>query len=113
MWDPAKPSDQRLPAGAPSRYTASALDCPPLVRTFGWPNSTAIHLLRMLADNGAALSYHDDFDGEGCPCRTSSVQVGGGGRPSRSTLTPRRFLRCSRSARQRDRPCCCDWPTWA
>ncbi|OMI40806.1 TIGR02679 family protein [Streptomyces sparsogenes] len=40
-------------------------DCPPLVCTSGWPNSAAIHLLRLLADQGAALRYHGDFDGEG------------------------------------------------
>ncbi|WP_255307960.1 TIGR02679 family protein [Streptomyces marincola] len=39
--------------------------CPPLVCTSGWPNSAAIHLLRLLADHGAALRYHGDFDGEG------------------------------------------------
>ncbi|MFC9399192.1 TIGR02679 family protein [Streptomyces sp. NPDC057027] len=40
-------------------------DCPPLVCTSGWPNSAAIQLLRLLADRGAALRYHGDFDGEG------------------------------------------------
>ncbi|MEU1466360.1 TIGR02679 family protein [Streptomyces sp. NPDC005727] len=40
-------------------------DCPPLVCTSGWPNSAAIHLLRLLADRGAILRYHGDFDGEG------------------------------------------------
>jgi hypothetical protein len=40
-------------------------NCPPLVCTSGWPNSAAIQLLRVLADNGAALRYHGDFDGEG------------------------------------------------
>ncbi|WP_369250600.1 TIGR02679 family protein [Streptomyces sp. R41] len=39
--------------------------CPPLVCTSGWPNSAAIQLLRMLADHGAVLCYHGDFDGEG------------------------------------------------
>ncbi|OQD57546.1 TIGR02679 family protein [Streptomyces phaeoluteigriseus] len=39
--------------------------CPPLVCTSGWPNSAAIQLLRMLADHGADLRYHGDFDGEG------------------------------------------------
>ncbi|MFE2558364.1 TIGR02679 family protein [Streptomyces sp. NPDC059352] len=39
--------------------------CPPLVCSSGWPNSAAIHLLRLLADHGAALRYHGDFDGEG------------------------------------------------
>lgn len=39
--------------------------CPPLVCTSGWPNSAAVQLLRMLADHGAALRYHGDFDGEG------------------------------------------------
>ncbi|MFD7232485.1 TIGR02679 family protein [Streptomyces sp. NPDC059881] len=41
------------------------VDCPPLVCTSGWPNSAAIHLLRLLADRGATLLYHGDFDGEG------------------------------------------------
>ncbi|UUU30360.1 TIGR02679 family protein [Streptomyces sp. CA-210063] len=40
-------------------------DCPPLVCTSGWPNSAAIHLLRLLADQGAVLRHHGDFDGEG------------------------------------------------
>jgi len=40
-------------------------ECPPLVCTSGWPNSAAIRLLRLLADHGAALHYHGDFDGEG------------------------------------------------
>ncbi|MGW2825774.1 TIGR02679 family protein [Streptomyces sp. NPDC001443] len=40
-------------------------DCPPLVCTSGWPNSAAIQLLRLLADEGATLRYHGDFDGEG------------------------------------------------
>ncbi|WP_435846642.1 TIGR02679 family protein [Streptomyces chrestomyceticus] len=40
-------------------------DCPPLVCTSGWPNSAVIQLLRMLADQGAALRHHGDFDGEG------------------------------------------------
>ncbi|MFJ1548486.1 TIGR02679 family protein [Streptomyces sp. NPDC088246] len=39
--------------------------CPPLVCTSGWPNSAAIHLLRLFADHGAILRYHGDFDGEG------------------------------------------------
>ncbi|MER5220489.1 TIGR02679 family protein [Streptomyces flaveus] len=39
--------------------------CPPLVCTSGWPNSAVIHLLRLLADHGATLRYHGDFDGEG------------------------------------------------
>ncbi|AUY48289.1 TIGR02679 family protein [Streptomyces sp. CB01881] len=39
--------------------------CPPLVCTSGWPNTAVIHLLRRLADNGASLHYHGDFDGEG------------------------------------------------
>ncbi|WP_328335717.1 MULTISPECIES: DUF2399 domain-containing protein [unclassified Streptomyces] len=33
--------------------------------TSGWPNSAAVHLLHLLADRGAALRYHGDFDGEG------------------------------------------------
>ncbi|MFJ2609172.1 MULTISPECIES: TIGR02679 family protein [unclassified Streptomyces] len=40
-------------------------DCPPLVCTSGWPNSAAVQLLRLLADRGAALRHHGDFDGEG------------------------------------------------
>ncbi|MFE3070698.1 TIGR02679 family protein [Streptomyces sp. NPDC059247] len=40
-------------------------NCPPLVCTSGWPNSAAVQLLRLLADHGAALRYHGDFDGEG------------------------------------------------
>ncbi|AXQ53521.1 TIGR02679 family protein [Streptomyces koyangensis] len=40
-------------------------DCPPLVCVSGWPNNAAIQLLRLLADQGAALRYHGDFDGEG------------------------------------------------
>ncbi|MFF0225012.1 TIGR02679 family protein [Streptomyces sp. NPDC004629] len=40
-------------------------DCPPLVCTSGWPNSAAVHLLRLLSDQGAVLRYHGDFDGEG------------------------------------------------
>ncbi|MFF3735839.1 TIGR02679 family protein [Streptomyces sp. NPDC002566] len=40
-------------------------DCPTLVCTSGWPNSAAIRLLRLLADQGATLRYHGDFDGEG------------------------------------------------
>lgn len=40
-------------------------DCPPLVCTSGWPNSAAVHLLRLLADHRADLRYHGDFDGEG------------------------------------------------
>ncbi|WP_327170600.1 TIGR02679 family protein [Streptomyces sp. NBC_00464] len=39
--------------------------CPPLVCTSGWPNSAAVQLLRLLADQGAVLRYHGDFDGEG------------------------------------------------
>ncbi|MFJ3189304.1 TIGR02679 family protein [Streptomyces halstedii] len=39
--------------------------CPPLVCPSGWPNSAAIQLLRLLADQGAVLRYHGDFDGEG------------------------------------------------
>jgi uncharacterized protein (TIGR02679 family) len=40
-------------------------DCPPVICTSGWPNTTVIHLLRLLADHGAELRYHGDFDGEG------------------------------------------------
>ncbi|GAA1392312.1 hypothetical protein GCM10009639_23650 [Kitasatospora putterlickiae] len=39
--------------------------CPPLVCTSGWPNTAVIHLLRRLAEDGAFLHYHGDFDGEG------------------------------------------------
>ncbi|RZB16040.1 TIGR02679 family protein [Streptomyces sp. F001] len=39
--------------------------CPPMVCTSGWPNSAAIRLLRLLADDGGELRYHGDFDGEG------------------------------------------------
>ncbi|MEW1648684.1 TIGR02679 family protein [Streptomyces sp. NPDC091219] len=39
--------------------------CPPLVCASGWPNSAAVQLLRLLADQGAELRYHGDFDGEG------------------------------------------------
>ncbi|MFJ7906988.1 TIGR02679 family protein [Kitasatospora sp. NPDC096204] len=39
--------------------------CPPLVCTSGWPSTAVIHLLRRLADDGASLRYHGDFDGEG------------------------------------------------
>lgn len=40
-------------------------DCPPLVCTSGWPNTTAIHLLRLLSEQQLELRYHGDFDGEG------------------------------------------------
>jgi uncharacterized protein (TIGR02679 family) len=39
--------------------------CPPLVATSGWPNSACMLLLRQVAEAGAALRYHGDFDGEG------------------------------------------------
>ncbi|MFJ5142055.1 DUF2399 domain-containing protein [Streptomyces sp. NPDC088707] len=39
--------------------------CPPLVCTSGWPNSAAVQLLRILADQGAVLRCHGDFDDEG------------------------------------------------
>ncbi|MGP3969754.1 TIGR02679 family protein [Streptomyces sp. 6N223] len=39
--------------------------CPPLVCVAGWPNSAAVLLLRRLAEAGAPLLYHGDFDGEG------------------------------------------------
>ncbi|MET8630271.1 DUF2399 domain-containing protein [Kitasatospora sp. NPDC004669] len=39
--------------------------CPPLVCTSGWPNTAVLHLLWHLADDGASLRYHGDFDGEG------------------------------------------------
>ncbi|MEU9129527.1 TIGR02679 family protein [Kitasatospora sp. NPDC048540] len=39
--------------------------CPPVVCTSGWPNTAVVHLLHLLADRGAALRHHGDFDGEG------------------------------------------------
>ncbi|MGW8884910.1 TIGR02679 family protein [Streptomyces sp. NPDC055749] len=39
--------------------------CPPLVCTSGWPNSAVVLLLDRLAEAGAPLRYHGDFDGEG------------------------------------------------
>lgn len=39
--------------------------CPPMVCTSGWPNSSAILLLRRLGSAGCRLHYHGDFDGEG------------------------------------------------
>ncbi len=39
--------------------------CPPLVCTSGWPNSAVLLLLRHLAEAGAPLRHHGDFDGEG------------------------------------------------
>ncbi|GAA2003686.1 hypothetical protein GCM10009799_33500 [Nocardiopsis rhodophaea] len=36
--------------------------CPPLVCTQGQPSAAAVALLRLLADNGADLRYHGDFD---------------------------------------------------
>ncbi|GAA2362405.1 hypothetical protein GCM10009854_47580 [Saccharopolyspora halophila] len=41
------------------------LRCPPLVCTSGWPNTAVMLLLRRLAEGGARLHYHGDFDGEG------------------------------------------------
>ncbi|EID52337.1 TIGR02679 family protein [Saccharomonospora xinjiangensis] len=40
-------------------------DCPPMVCTSGWPNTAVVLLLRGMADLGARLHYHGDFDGEG------------------------------------------------
>ncbi|MEU0787879.1 DUF2399 domain-containing protein [Streptomyces sp. NPDC006173] len=37
----------------------------PMVCATTWPNSAAIHLFRLFADQGASLRYHGDFDGEG------------------------------------------------
>ncbi|MGW0859050.1 DUF2397 family protein, partial [Streptomyces sp. NPDC002690] len=31
----------------------------------GWPNSAAVHFVRLLAEHGADLRHHGDFDGEG------------------------------------------------
>lgn len=39
--------------------------CPPLVCTSGWPSGAGVLLMRTLADTGAGLRYHGDFDGEG------------------------------------------------
>lgn len=39
--------------------------CPPLVCGSGWPNSAVVALLHRLAQAGAELRYHGDFDGEG------------------------------------------------
>ncbi|WP_433726943.1 TIGR02679 family protein [Nocardia sp. CA-129566] len=39
--------------------------CPPLVCTSGWPSSAGVLLLQLLAQAGAELCYHGDFDGEG------------------------------------------------
>ncbi|MEV6974104.1 TIGR02679 family protein [Kitasatospora sp. NPDC093806] len=39
--------------------------CPPLVCTSGWPTTAVVRLLRLLAEHGAPLRYHGDFDGEG------------------------------------------------
>jgi uncharacterized protein (TIGR02679 family) len=36
--------------------------CPPLVCTHGQPGAAVMHLLRALADAGAELRYHGDFD---------------------------------------------------
>ncbi|MGW1927171.1 TIGR02679 family protein [Streptomyces massasporeus] len=72
-----KPGELILPAAASTVHVvenpsilALALrrfgpGCPPLVCTSGWPNSAAIQFLRLLADQGAALRYHGDLDGEG------------------------------------------------
>ncbi|WP_328906890.1 TIGR02679 family protein [Streptomyces sp. NBC_00234] len=51
-----------IPALALQRFGPS---CPPLVCTSGWPNSAVILLLDRLAEAGAPLRYHGDFDGEG------------------------------------------------
>jgi len=37
-------------------------DCRPLVCTGGQPGTAALHLLRLLADSGATLRHHGDFD---------------------------------------------------
>ncbi|QNE73770.1 TIGR02679 family protein [Streptomyces finlayi] len=51
-----------IPALALQRFGPA---CPPLVCTSGWPNSAVILLLDRLAEAGAPLRYHGDFDGEG------------------------------------------------
>ncbi|MET7770288.1 TIGR02679 family protein [Nocardia sp. NPDC005366] len=39
--------------------------CPPMVCISGWPSSAAVVLLDGVAQAGATLHYHGDFDGEG------------------------------------------------
>lgn len=39
--------------------------CPPVVCTSGWPSSAALRLLRDLGQEGAALRYAGDLDGDG------------------------------------------------
>ncbi|GAA2963208.1 TIGR02679 family protein [Streptomyces enissocaesilis] len=51
-----------IPALALQRFGPA---CPPLVCTSGWPNSAVLLLLRHLAEAGAPLRHHGDFDGEG------------------------------------------------
>lgn len=68
---------QRWPAAAERVFVvenpsilASALHrfgdrCPPMICTSGWPSSAGVELLRQVADAGADLWYHGDFDGDG------------------------------------------------
>ncbi|WP_098009534.1 TIGR02679 family protein [Streptomyces sp. sk226] len=60
--------------------------CPPLVCTSGWPNSAAVQLMRLLADRGADLRYHGDFDGEGIRIAAYVLEKTGA-RPWRMTAT--------------------------
>jgi uncharacterized protein (TIGR02679 family) len=57
--------------------------CAPLVCTAGQPGAAAMHLLRTLADGGAAMRYHGDFDWGGV--RIGNVVFG------RLPATPWRF----------------------
>lgn len=59
VWIVENPSVLTLALRRFTRY------CPPIVCTSGWPNSAGITLLRLLAESGARLHYHGDFDGEG------------------------------------------------
>ncbi|MCM2392526.1 DUF2399 domain-containing protein [Streptomyces albipurpureus] len=62
------PASTQRPAGHPAHpeyLRRFGPHCPPLVCTSGWPNSAVIQLLRALAEQGATLRYHGDFDGEG------------------------------------------------
>lgn len=69
-----------IPALALQRFGPS---CPPLVCTSGWPNSAVILLLDRLAEAGAPLRYHGDFDGEGLRIAAHVL--------ARSTATPWRM----------------------
>lgn len=59
VWVVENPSVLTLALRRFTRY------CPPIVCTSGWPNSAGITLLQLLAESGARLHYHGDFDGEG------------------------------------------------